>query len=214
MQRGINFKKAIWFFFFPKIDFPAVVVGNTSIPRPAGSTFRVVDEIFLCNKYRQNTEGKQFLFYGFVRDKADVKYCQCIVHEPLTRVTRTAPLVYVAHIPNGKFAGQTLEQISKADTEVYAWMQEVRLLGHDLSFWDSGSIAKNLRRPSSFNPKYSGDEFTSTQPTISETVPLTPPFARRLENKLMTLGTSTQKKRRTTHPCPNCLLRTQCSRKN
>lgn len=60
-----------------------------------------------------------------------------------------------------------------------------------LSFWDSGSIAKNLRRPSSFNPKYSGDEFTSTQPTISETVPLTPPFARRLENKLMTLGTNT-----------------------
>ena len=119
------------FFFFPKIDFPAVVVGNTSIPRPAGSTFRVVDEIFLCNKYRQNTEGKQFLFYGFVRDKADVKYCQCIVHEPLTRVTRTAPLVYVAHIPNGKFARQTLEleQISEADTEVYAWMQ-VRLLGH------------------------------------------------------------------------------------
>ena len=43
-------------------------------------------------------------------------------------------------------------------------------------------------------PKYSGDEFTSNQPTISETVPLTPPFARRLENKLMTLGTSTQKK--------------------
>ena len=92
------------------------------------------------------------LFYGFVRDKADVKYCQCIVHEPLIRVTRTAPLVYVAHIPNEKFAGQTLEQVSKADTEVYAWMQEVRLLGHDLSFWDSGSIAKNLRRPSSFNP--------------------------------------------------------------
>ena len=107
-----------------------MVVGNTSIPRPAGSTFRVVDEIFLCNKYGQNTEGKQCLFYGFVRDKADVKYCQCIVHEPLTRVTRTAPLVYVAHIPNGKFARQTLEQISEADTEVYAWMQEVRLLGH------------------------------------------------------------------------------------
>ena len=71
-----------------------------------------------------------FLFYGFVRDKADVKYCQCIVHKPLTRVTRTAPLVHVAHIPNGKFARQTLEQISEADTEVYAWMQEVRLLGH------------------------------------------------------------------------------------
>ena len=118
-------KKLYDFFFFPKIDFPAVVVGNTSIPRPAGSTFRVVDEIFLCNKYRQNTEGKQFLFYGFVRDKADVKYCQCIVHEPLTRVTRTAPLVCVAHIPNGKFARQTLEQISEADTKVYAWMQEV-----------------------------------------------------------------------------------------
>ena len=197
MQRGINFEKAIWFFFFPKIDFPAVVVGNTSIPRPAGSTFRVVDEIFLCNKYGQNTEGKQFLFYGFVRDKADVKYRQCIVHEPLTRVTRTAPLVYVAHIPNRKFAMQTLEQISEADTEVYAWMQEVCLLLGILSFWDSGSIAKNLRCPSSFNPKYSGDEFTSTQlqPTISETVPLTPPFARRLENKLMTLGTSTQKKK-------------------
>ena len=64
------------FFFSLKIDFPAVVVGNTSIP---------------------NT---------------------------------TAPLVYVAHIPNGKFARQTLEQISEADTEVYAWMQEVRLLGH------------------------------------------------------------------------------------
>jgi len=70
-----------------------------------------------------------------------------------------------------------------------------------LSFWDSGSIAKNLRRPSyasiSFNPNYSGDEFTSTctQPTISETVPLTPPFARRLENKLMTLGTNTHKKK-------------------
>ena len=190
-----------------------MVVGNTSIPRPAGSTFRVVDEIFLCNKYGQNTEGKQFLFYGFVRDKADVKYRQCIVHEPLTRVTRTAPLVYVAHIPNGKFARQTLEQISEADTEVYAWMQEVRLLGH-LVFLGQWIDCQNLRRPSSFNPKYSGDEFTSTQPTISETVPLTPPFARRLENKLMTLGTSTQKKRRTTHPCPNCLLRTQCSRKN
>ena len=82
-------KKLYDFIFFPKIDFPAVVVGNTSgsIPRPAGSTFRVVDEIFLCNKYGQNTEGKQFLFYGFVRDKADVKYWQCIVHEPLTRVT-------------------------------------------------------------------------------------------------------------------------------
>ena len=78
----------------------------------------MVDEILLCNKYGQNTERKQFLFYGFVRDKADVKYCQCIVHEPLTRVTRTAPLVYVAHIPNGKFARQTLEQISEADTEV------------------------------------------------------------------------------------------------
>ena len=64
-----------------------------------------------------------------------------------------------------------------------------------LSFWDSGSTAKNLRRPSSFNPKYSGDELTSNQPTISETVPLTPPFARRLENKLMALGTSTQKKK-------------------
>ena len=155
-----------------KIDFPAVVVGNTSIPRPAGSTFRVGDEIFLCNKYRQNTEGKQFLFYGFVWDKADVKYCQCIVHEPLTRVTRTALLVYIAHIPNRNFAGQTLEQISESDTVVYAWMQQVHLLGHDLPFWDSGSIAKNLRRPSSCNPKYSGDEFTSTQPTISEMVPL------------------------------------------
>ena len=88
-----------------KIDFPAVVVGNTSIPRPAGSTFRVVDEIFLCNKYRQNTEGKQFLFYGFVRDKADVKYCQCIVHEHLTRVTQTAPLVYVAHFPMESLQG-------------------------------------------------------------------------------------------------------------
>ena len=213
MQRGINFEKAIWFFFFPKIDFPAVVVGNTSIPRPAGSTFRVVDEIFLCNKYGQNTEGKQFLFYGFVRDKADVKYRQCIVHQPLTRVTRTAPLVYVAHIPNGKFAWQTLEQISEADTEVYDGCKRSACLGI-LSFWDSGSIAKNLRRPSSFNPKYSGDEFTSTQPTISETVPLTPPFARRLENKLMTLGTNTHKKRRTTHPWANCLLRTQCSRTN
>jgi len=156
MQRGINFEKAILFFFFPKIDFPAVVVGNTSIPRLAGSTFRVVDEIFLCNKYRHNTEGKQFLFYGFVRDKADVKYCQCIVHEPLTRVTRTAPLVYVAHIPNGKFARQTLEQISEADTEVYDGCKWSACLGI-LSFWDSGSIAKNLRRPSSFNPKYSGD---------------------------------------------------------
>ena len=64
-----------------------------------------------------------------------------------------------------------------------------------LSFWDSGSIAKNLRRPSSFNPKYSGDECTSNQPTISETVLLTPPFARRLENKLMTLGINTHTKK-------------------
>ena len=55
-------KKLYDFFFFPKIDFPSVVVGNTSIPRPAGSTFRVVDEIFLCNKYGQNTEGKHFCF--------------------------------------------------------------------------------------------------------------------------------------------------------
>ena len=131
------------------------------------------------------------MFYGFVRDKADVKYCQCIVHEPLTRVTRTAPLVYVAHIPNGKFARQTLEQISEADTEVYAWMQEVRLLGH-LVFLGQWIDCQKPETP--INPKYSGDEFTSTQPTISETVPLTPPFARRLENKLMTLGTSTQKK--------------------
>ena len=129
------------------------------------------------------------------------------MHEPLTRVTRTAPLVYVAHIPTGKFARQTLEQISEAETEVYAWMQEVCLLGHDSSFWDSGLIAKNLRRRSSFNPKYSDDEFTSTKPTILETVPQTPPFARQLENKLMTLGTNThkQKKRWNTHPWLNCL---------
>ena len=193
MQRGINFEKAIWFFFFPKIDFPAVVVGNTSIPRLAGSTFRVVDETFLCNKYGQNTEEKQFLFYGFVRDKADVKYCQCIVHEPLTRITRTDPLIYIAHIPNGKFAGKLWSKFQKLTPKFTHRCRRSACLGI-LSFWDSGSIAKNLRRPSSFNPKYSGDEFTSTQPTISETVPLTPPFARRLENKLMTLGTSTQKK--------------------
>ena len=105
----------------------------------------------------------------------------------------TAPLVYVAHIPNGKFAGQTLEleQISEADTEVYAWMQEVRLLGH-LVFLGQWIDCQKPETP--INPKYSGDEFTSTQPTISETVPLTPPFARRLENKLMTLGTNKQKK--------------------
>ena len=82
-----------------------------------------------------------------------------------------------------------------------------------LSFWDSGSIAKNLRRPSSFNPKYSGDEFTSNQPTISETVPLTPPFARRLENKLMTLGTNTKKKADNTSMPKLCVENTMLTEK-
>ena len=130
MQRGINFEKALWFFFLSKIFFPCCGCGQYFHTSSIWKHVQSGDEIFLCNKYGQNTEGKQFLFYGFVRNKADVKYCQCIVHEPLTRVTRTAPLVYVAHIPNGKFARQTLEQISEADTEVYAWMQEVRLFGH------------------------------------------------------------------------------------
>ena len=47
--------------FFVKIDFPVVVV-NTSRPGPAGTMFRVGNKIFFCNKYRQNTEGKQILF--------------------------------------------------------------------------------------------------------------------------------------------------------
>ena len=42
------------------------------------------------------------------------------VNALLTRLTRTGPLVHAAHIPNRKFAGQILEQISEADTEVYA----------------------------------------------------------------------------------------------
>ena len=177
-----------------KLDFPAVILDNTAIKRPAGTTFRVGDEIFVCNQYRSNTAQRKFLFYGFVRDKADVKYCQCVLHEPATRLTRTAPLLYIAHIPEGKVAGETLREIAEADTAAYAWMQEVRLLGHDLAFWDSGSTAKNPRRPQYQNPRYSGDEFSCTELTKkNETLLHTPPYARRLQETLNKLGTNAKK---------------------
>ena len=117
------------------------------------------------------------------------------MHKPFTRVTRTAPLVYVAHFPTESLQGKLWSKFQKLTPKFTHGCRRSACLGI-LSFWDSGSIAKNLRCPSSFNPKYSGDEFTSTQPTISETVPLTPPFARRLENKLMTLGTNTHKQKK------------------
>ena len=164
-----------------------VFTDDVKISRTPGTTFRIGDEVFICFKSRNQPERRHFLFFGLVWEKGDVKYFPCILHDERSKITRTAPLIYIAHVPNGIVAGTNTENVEAADKIVFPWMQEAKLLGHPLSFWDSGSTARNPRK---VLPKRFGDQIYESVDISSSTpcsMQLTPPFGKRIENSMKQL---------------------------
>jgi hypothetical protein len=169
------------------IGYNPVYTDDVKISRAPGTTFRIGDEVFICFKSRNQPERRHFLFFGLVWEKGDVKYFPCILHDERSKITRTAPLIYIAHVPNGIVAGTNTENVEAADKIVFPWMQEAKLLGHPLSFWDSGSTARNTRK---VLPKRFGDQIYESVDLSSSTpcsMQLTPPFGKRIEKSMKQL---------------------------
>ena len=176
-------------------EFAAVFDGEKQIQRPPGTTFRLGDEVVICSKARSNTKGRVWLFYYLVWERGDHRYFPCILHEPATKVTRTAPLLYVAHVPNGKVAGETLELVEEGDKIVLYWIREAVDLNHPLQFWDSGS--KTSKRAPVTCSRY-GDIEHQVIPILEKkgtdsNFPQTPPYAKRIEGQVKKLESSITK---------------------
>lgn len=96
------------------------------VTRPKGTTFRVGDEVFICHGARKETAGVQFLFYGISWNSTGYKYCSAILHQPQQSSTRTVPLLYLGHKPNGKFAQDNTETVHSCDQEINKWFVEIK----------------------------------------------------------------------------------------